>query len=236
MLSSIPIEAFERAHDAIFVADHGGAVRMINRPAELILGCAGGEALGRPCWHVAQLHYRNGVPFCGPDCPVRRQARENGGRIEKQWLSRKRARGRAVDVELYTVVATAGPEGGSLVLHLLTPSTASATRHARHHRGGGAGAGGRPVPGSTTARFTAERRAVAAVPPEIARGRNRLHLLSSRERQILAFLGRGHSTRRIAEDLCISPNTVRNHIRSILEKLRVHRRLEAALLWIEHRG
>ena len=58
------------------------AVRMINRPAELLFGCSGGEALGRPCWEVARLHYRNGVPFCGPDCPVRRRARESGGRIE----------------------------------------------------------------------------------------------------------------------------------------------------------
>ena len=62
---------------------------------------------------------------------------------------------------------------------------------------------------------------------------HRLQLLSARERDVLASLGQGHSTRRIAEELCISPNTVRNHVRSILAKLRVNRRLEAALLWLD---
>ena len=131
MLSSIPIDAFEQADDAVFVADDCGAVRMINRPAQLLLGCAGGEALGRPCWEVARLQYRNGVPFCGPDCPVRRQARENCGRIEKQWLARRRPRGRSLDLELFTVVVGSGPDGRCAELHLMAPVPAPALRRAR---------------------------------------------------------------------------------------------------------
>jgi two-component system nitrate/nitrite response regulator NarL len=64
----------------------------------------------------------------------------------------------------------------------------------------------------------------------------RLQRLSAREREVLAALGRGFSTRRIAEELRISPDTVRNHVRSLLGKLRVHRRLEAVLIWLDRSG
>jgi PAS domain S-box-containing protein len=237
MLSSIPIEAFEKADDAIFVADDGGAVRMINRPAELLFGCSGGEALGRPCWEVARLRYRNGVPFCGPDCPVRRRARENGGRIEKQRLARRRPRGRSLELELFTFVVATGTDGGSVVLHLLAPVPAPAARRARHGPDIRDGARERPDRGKRGSDTRAAPHYPAGdLSPEIVQGRRRLHLLSAREREILASLGRGNPTRRIADELCISPNTVRNHIRSILSKLRVHRRVEAALLWRDQSG
>jgi two-component system, NarL family, nitrate/nitrite response regulator NarL len=52
--------------------------------------------------------------------------------------------------------------------------------------------------------------------------------LTRRERQVLAFLGRGLSRARIAEELGVSPNTVRTHVQRILAKLSVHNQLEAA--------
>ena len=237
MLSSIPIEAFEKADDAVFVADDRGVVRMINRPAELLLGCAAGEALGRPCWEVARLRYRNGVPVCGPDCPVRRRARENGGRIEKQRLARRRPRGRSLGLELFTVVVATGTDGRSVVLHLLAPHPAPAARRASRGQAAAGGARERPDRGKRPSDVRpAPLHPAGSVSAEIAQGRRRLHLLSTREREVLASLGRGDPTRRIADELCISPNTVRNHIRSILAKLRVHRRMEAALLWRDQSG
>lgn len=58
--------------------------------------------------------------------------------------------------------------------------------------------------------------------------------LTPREREVLALLARGHSTRDMAQSLSISPNTVRNHIHHILGKLQVHSRLEAVALAIKH--
>lgn len=51
--------------------------------------------------------------------------------------------------------------------------------------------------------------------------------LTSRERTVLRLLGEGRNTDNLAEALHISSCTVRNHIRSILQKLAVHSRAEA---------
>jgi DNA-binding NarL/FixJ family response regulator len=57
-----------------------------------------------------------------------------------------------------------------------------------------------------------------------------LRSLSERERQILALLIRGYSTRRIAESCHLSVNTVRTHVQNVLVKLGVHSKLEAVAL------
>jgi DNA-binding NarL/FixJ family response regulator len=56
------------------------------------------------------------------------------------------------------------------------------------------------------------------------RGRN---LLSDREIDVLKCLARGQTTSQIASTLFISENTVKTHIRHILEKMEVNNRAEA---------
>jgi len=51
--------------------------------------------------------------------------------------------------------------------------------------------------------------------------------LSNREQEVLKFLVQGFNYKQIAEQLFISPETVRNHIRNTYEKLHVHSRSEA---------
>ena len=54
--------------------------------------------------------------------------------------------------------------------------------------------------------------------------------LTPRELDVLGELARGASNRVIAEDLGISENTVKNHVRSILEKLQAKSRAEAVVI------
>jgi DNA-binding NarL/FixJ family response regulator len=54
--------------------------------------------------------------------------------------------------------------------------------------------------------------------------------LSPRERQVLREMVRGGNRYDIAEELAISPNTVRTHIQSILAKLEVHSSVAAVTL------
>jgi two-component system, NarL family, nitrate/nitrite response regulator NarL len=61
-----------------------------------------------------------------------------------------------------------------------------------------------------------------------------LRQLTSRELEILGHLADGASGATIAERLTISENTVRTHIQSLMGKLQVHSRLEAAAFAIRH--
>jgi len=57
-----------------------------------------------------------------------------------------------------------------------------------------------------------------------------LDVLSPREREVMASMAEGKRGRQIAEELLISTDTVRTHIRSILSKLDVHSSLEAVTI------
>ena len=59
--------------------------------------------------------------------------------------------------------------------------------------------------------------------------------LTHRELDILKLVARGRLNREIAAELFISENTVRNHIRNILDKLQMHSRMEAAMYAVRQR-
>ena len=53
--------------------------------------------------------------------------------------------------------------------------------------------------------------------------------LTDREMEVLKLVAQGLNNRDIAKKLYISENTVKNHIRNILEKLHLHSRMEAVV-------
>ena len=53
--------------------------------------------------------------------------------------------------------------------------------------------------------------------------------LTDRELEVLRLVAKGMNNREIAKELFISDNTVKNHVRNILEKLQLHSRMEAAM-------
>ena len=55
---------------------------------------------------------------------------------------------------------------------------------------------------------------------------NRLSGLSSREREIAMLYGKGQTSKEIANELCISPTTVRNHVATIYRKLEISNKTE----------
>ena len=53
--------------------------------------------------------------------------------------------------------------------------------------------------------------------------------LTDRELEVLRLVAKGLNNRDIAKQLFISENTVKNHVRNILEKLQLHSRMEAVV-------
>ncbi len=78
-------------------------------------------------------------------------------------------------------------------------------------------------------------RIVSAAPPVSTPDPVRLALLTERERTILTMLARGSSNQEISTILALSVGTVKNHISSILSKLDVRDRTQAAL-WARQHG
>lgn len=60
-------------------------------------------------------------------------------------------------------------------------------------------------------------------------------LLSEREREIVQLVASGYRNKEIGEKLFISPQTVKNHMHNIFDKLGVSDRLELVLYAIHHR-
>jgi len=60
--------------------------------------------------------------------------------------------------------------------------------------------------------------------------------LTERERQVLDHVASGQSNKVIAKELDISHNTVKLHVRHIMDKLNLRSRVEAAIFSFEYRG
>lgn len=60
------------------------------------------------------------------------------------------------------------------------------------------------------------------------------HNISAREKDVIALIVQGYSNQQIGEDLCISLNTVKTHIRNIYQKFEINSRQELIALLNNH--
>jgi DNA-binding NarL/FixJ family response regulator len=99
-------------------------------------------------------------------------------------------------------------------------------------------AGGALLNPEITARLLPYLGRMAAAPPPPPPARppqsERADLLTERERSILHMLALGSTNQEISDTLAISVGTVKNHISSILGKLDVRDRTQAALWAVQH--
>ncbi|MGO4691803.1 response regulator [Glaciibacter sp. 2TAF33] len=113
-----------------------------------------------------------------------------------------------------------------------------------------AGAAGYVVKDIQAGKLVESVRAVAAgrslIAPGLARravdslrrgaaGDTRLDALSGRERQVLALVADGLTNRQIGEELALAEKTVKNYVSSVLAKLGLQRRTQAAIVQLESR-
>jgi DNA-binding NarL/FixJ family response regulator len=67
-------------------------------------------------------------------------------------------------------------------------------------------------------------------PTRTRRAHPRHELLSVRQREVLSFVARGYTSSQIANELYLSPETIRTHARNILEALGARSRAHAVAI------
>jgi len=65
---------------------------------------------------------------------------------------------------------------------------------------------------------------------------NKLSLLSTQERRVLALVAEGKTNKKIASQMELSDKTVKNYLSNVFEKLKINRRSKAAVLYLENLG
>ncbi len=78
------------------------------------------------------------------------------------------------------------------------------------------------------------KKAVALVNRQDESAGSGLATLTEREREILACASAGRSNKDIADQLCVSLDTVKTHLHHIYQKLKVSGRVEAVLVYLSH--
>lgn len=95
--------------------------------------------------------------------------------------------------------------------------------------------GGVVMPPPIAAKVVAElARRPSAPAPSAAKDEQALAQLTDREHEVLRLLGQGYSNKEIGEALFITEGTAKNHVSSVIEKLGLRDRTQAALWAVRH--
>lgn len=206
----VSLSTFEASELPVYAVDATGHVLYYNSAAAECMGCDPVEAIGRPCWRFARFRTCHGDPFCGRDCPVMREAHAGGFPEMRQVLLQRPGR-EPRHFGLVTCLTPPPRNGRWTVTHLLEPL----------HE---------PAPDRRPA---VEGPASGTRIPTSAQVVRRLGLLTRRETEVLDALAKGRDVETIANWLCISTWTARNHIQHILRKLHLHRQVDAILMLLD---
>jgi PAS domain S-box-containing protein len=201
-----------RAADGAVILDQDGTVVYWNRAAERLLGFRAEEVIGRPCHDVMCGGTLGGLPLCSASCPIGRRI-TRGQPVRNFDMQAHTKAGRPIWLNVSSLPIPSQQGKRFHALHLFRDITKQAKVHQLVNELCVA-VGHVPPRGQRE-----QSRAAPSIAPDLP--------LSGREREVLRLLASGHTTKAIADSLCISPATVRNHVQHILEKLGAHSRLQA---------
>lgn len=194
----------DEADVAAYAVTHDQRVVFWSRGAERMLGHTRDDAIGRRCFEFLEGRAPGGLtPACAEGCPTLHSLREGRipGSVNLHMLD---SSGERQEISVTPMLVGDGPGDSPLLVHVLD------------HPGAASAAAGSPEPARVEA---TERESEASGRPRIA----------PRELEVLRLVARGRSTHEIADDLDISPHTVRNHVRHFRRKLEARTKLEAVL-------
>lgn len=92
-----------------------------------------------------------------------------------------------------------------------------------------------PISGAIASRLLLQFANKREKPPPTPQPQPNNCVLTARENEVLGHIAAGRSNREVGVSLAISENTVKSHLRRILQKLRLHNRLQV-VAWAIHHG
>lgn len=188
------------AADGALAMASDGRITLWNAAAEKIMGYTAGDVLGKRCCDVFAACDSTGSRFCSSPCRLLVLIR-SGAPIESFDLQTRSKNGRAVWLNMSTIVLPGADARSALGVRTFRDVTAV-----------------KDVLALVRDRLTG----VPASRDPIAR-------LTRREAELLRLMASGATNRALAEQLHVSPATVRNHTHSIFQKLGVPNRLAAVI-------
>ncbi len=204
------LDVLARTTDAMLAIDGDFRIIAWNDAATELLGYSPDEAVGRPCHEILCWRDRTGNAVCSGFCPAVLPG-EPDQVIETREVLGRSAAGKTLWLSASTIVPPAELRDRCRLVHLIREVS---------------------LPPELE-RVVVER--LEGWSAASAHEDSPLDVLTPRERDVLQLLSEGLDGAAIADQLFLSPATVRNHIQHILNKLGVHSRVEAVALALRPR-
>jgi len=199
----------DNTSDAVFAARESGEICFWNQAAEILFGYPAEEVLGRTCSMVLHGIGVLGTNVCPEHC-VKLQCSTQATRIPNFDLNVAVHSGERIWVNVSSISYLNRRTGKKLLVHLARDINAQRKREELFRR------------------MIAISREVSSMEDTIS-GATPVAPLSSQELEVLRMFAAGSNAPRIAKALGISPQTLRNHLHHINQKLGTHNRLEAVM-------
>jgi PAS domain S-box-containing protein len=207
MLDRDLFDFLEHTTDAAFAVTDGGEICSWNAGAEALFGLGSDEVLGKTCFELFQGRDMLGTLTCTERCQVRECAARHAPIPDFDLEVNTRDGGR-IWVNVSTLVHEDPKSGRRRIVHL-----ARSAEDRKRAEG-----------------VLARMRLVSEQLMEMSDRSFRpgpVSPLSDQEHRVLRSLSEGKNPANIVRDLEISPQTLRNHLHHINQKLGTHNRLEA---------
>lgn len=219
-MSQLLFQALAPAADGAFIVDQEQHIIHWNQAAERLLGHTPTEVLGHPCYERVHGRDGHGRAICRKGCPVVTAALAHRQVPSFDMSVHSKSKDLTwINVSTFVLPAN-GSHRGPVVVHLFRNITKKKKNEQLL----------REV--LSAADRLRERQPLGTPPQAIGIGPS--GDLTDRELEVLGLLVQGLSTGEMAQALCISTSTVRNHLRNIMSKFQVHSRLEAAVYALKH--
>lgn len=214
--------------DGVYVVDAKQRIVFWNHGMETLLGYSAGDVLGRSCFEVLCRKTKTGRRWCRPNCPNQRAVKRGTPVQNSDLLTRTKT-----GAPLWTNISIlAFPRNkGTWTVHIAHASRTECLEEGLRQIQ-------RTLRSLHLAGNESNRMGEHGNPHNLPHSRtgDRFPSLTRRELEVLGLLLRGLSTSAIAEQLHISMNTLRNHLRHLLAKTGTHTRSQLVLRSLENGG